>query len=97
MQGLHDIYGLGEQDWRFLLVQYVCGIFYNKTPDKKQINACLVDKFESAPANLVSVILINSKIDTDAVFGQSMETDHMIDIDVVIQSLTKGLRNILSN
>jgi hypothetical protein len=50
-------------------VQYVCGVFFNKTEDKKYVNSCLVDRFESAPANLVSVILINGKIDTDTVFG----------------------------
>ena len=35
MQGLNDIYSLGEDDWRFVLVQYVCGIFFNKTDDLK--------------------------------------------------------------
>lgn len=78
------MYGLGEEDWRFLLVQYVCGTFFNKSEDKKQISSVLVDKFESAPANLVSVVLINSKIDTDIVFGQQIEPDTFIDIDVVI-------------
>lgn len=97
MQGLHDLYALGEEDWRFLLVQYVCGIFYNKTDDRKQVNACLVDKYESAYANLASVILINAKIDTDQVFGQQIDPETMIDIDIVVQSLAKGLRHIFKN
>ena len=33
------------------------------------INNCLVDKFESAPANLVLAVIINAKIDTETVFG----------------------------
>ena len=81
---MHDLYALGEEDWRFLLVQYVCGIIYNQTEDKKQINSCLVNKFESAQANLVSTILINAKIDTDAVFGQQIDPETMVDIDVVV-------------
>ena len=97
MQGLHDLYALGEEDWRFLLVQYVCGIIYNQTEDKKQINSCLVNKFESAQANLVSTILINAKIDTDAVFGQQIDPETMVDIDVVVQSITKSIRQILKN
>ena len=94
MQSLHDLYSLGEEDWRFLLVQYVCGIFYNKTEDRKQINACLVDKFESAPANLVSIILINAQIDTDTVFSQQVDPETLLSLDVVVQSISKGIRNI---
>lgn len=91
------MYTLGEEDWRFLLQQYVCGVFYNKTEDNTKITGCLVDKHESAPANLVVAILINAKIDSDTIFGSQVDPDTMIDIDVIIQSLAKGLRNILKN
>ena len=84
MQGLHDLYYVGEEDWRFLLVQYVCGTFFNKTEDKMLLNSVIVDKFESAPANLVSVILINCKIDTEIIFGQQIEPETFVDLDVVI-------------
>ena len=84
MQGLHDLYKLGQEDWRFLLLQYVCGIYYNHTDDHQKIQACIVDKFESAPSNLVLAILINAKIDIDLVFGQQVDPDTMLDIDIII-------------
>ena len=74
----------------------MCGITYNKTEDKQFINNCLVDKYESAPANLVLAIIINAKIDTENMFGQQVDPEVMIDLDVIVQALAKGLRNILS-
>ena len=46
---------------------------------------------------MVSTILINAKIDTDAVFGQQIDPETMVDIDVVVQSITKSIRQILKN
>ena len=82
------MYTLGQEDWRFLIVQYVSGIFFNTNDENlnydKYVNSCLIDRHESAPANLVSVVLINAKIDTDQDFGQPKDPETMLTIDVVI-------------
>lgn len=57
----------------------------------------MIDKYESAPANLVMYILINAQIDTENVFGTSMDSDYMVEIDVVIQAISKCLQYLMRN
>ena len=93
IKDISDFYRLGKYDWRFLLAQYVSGLFFNRSQEKKQYDSCLIDKFESAPVNLVSIVLINGRVDTDTVFSKpEQDPDLMLDIDIVIQSLTEGVR-----
>ena len=87
---LTDLYRLGTEDWRFVLIQIVSGIFYNRNSESREVDGVLIDKFESAPANFVCSVLINAKVDVEKHFSEPKEHDCFLDIDAVIQAISKA-------
>ena len=56
MQAVQDLYTLGQEDWRFVMVQFIIGVYYNKR-EGSLIQSVIIDGQDKTIANLFCTVL----------------------------------------
>jgi len=105
IQGLSDLERLGHEDWRFALVQTLCGINYNKDKYGNQetapIKAVLIDKKDATVATFVAFLLndIAAEMDILKFFNTALvsEEEYIIDFNLILDSIAKCAQNLVED
>lgn len=88
---------LGHEDWRFIVVQKLCGITYNKVSDGAKnvalapIRNILIDKKDQTITSFVCDFLddFSSQTDIKKLFSSSLDPkeDCIVDFDLVLSAI----------
>ena len=96
MQGLSDLERLGHEDWRFALVQKMCGINFNKgkngNPETAPIKTVLIDKKDVTIATFLAFFLNNLSAEMDILkfFNCALvREEYIIDFNLILDSIAK--------
>ena len=96
MQAVQDLYTLGQEDWRFVVLQAIVGVFYNKR-EGSLIQSVIIDNHDKAVANLMCAVLRETKVDIHRHFGTPVQPQLSLPVDEVLIGLRVGVREALRN
>ena len=94
MQAVQDLYALGQEDWRFVILQYIIGVSYNKR-EGSLIQSVIINNADKTVANLMCALLRETKVDIHRTFGTAEPPRVDLGFDEVLIGLRVGLREEL--
>lgn len=100
MGGVQDLHLLGEEDWRFVLLQYLVGVTYHKQSGQEGslVDSMLVDKHDPMGQNIVLKVLRDAKFDQDLLFSLDFHDDPepVVEVDKLLSVFADALQDAFS-